>query len=183
MNLWNLEISLHKCFSWWRFLHRISVRPMDPDVLVCLIPSTYLGMHCPTLGPVVLHWGKDVMNNRISICQGLTQKFGLWYMSIIRPYAGYVNVTASLIGQASGVLQESWMFLGNKSQHALQCLRLLTHVLIHPLQCQTYIRCLTTFICCGCAYGCVLIIIPPLSLTKFWYGASLGGTLCNTSKA
>jgi hypothetical protein len=28
--------------------------------------------------------------------------------------------------------------------------------LIHPLQCQTYIRCLTSFIYCECAYECIL---------------------------
>ena len=35
-----------------------------------------------------------------------------------------------------------------------------------PHQFQTYERWLTTFICCGCAYGCGLTMLLPLSLAK-----------------
>ncbi len=33
---------------------------MDSDVLVCLIPSSYVGVHSPALGPAVLRQGADV---------------------------------------------------------------------------------------------------------------------------
>ncbi len=53
-------------------------------MLVCLIPSTYVGMHSPASGPAVLIC-------HLSICQGLTQKSGLWYMSSIWLYAGHAK--------------------------------------------------------------------------------------------
>ena len=64
--------------------------------------------------------------------------------------------------------QDLWMLLGNnnKSQHVLQCFRLYTHLLTHQLPCIIFLICLTTFKWCGCAYGCILTIILPLSLTK-----------------
>jgi hypothetical protein len=37
----------------------LSIR-LDPDVLVCPIPSTYVEMHSPVLGPAVLRCGSDV---------------------------------------------------------------------------------------------------------------------------
>jgi hypothetical protein len=33
---------------------------MDPDVPVCPIPNTYVGMCSPALGPAVLRYGNDV---------------------------------------------------------------------------------------------------------------------------
>ena len=33
---------------------------LDPDVVVCPIPSTYVEMHSPVLGPAVLRYGDDV---------------------------------------------------------------------------------------------------------------------------
>ena len=45
---------------------------MDPDVLVCLIPSRYVGMCSPALGPAVLRYGNDVASYHVKICQGLT---------------------------------------------------------------------------------------------------------------
>ena len=33
---------------------------LDPDVVVCPIPSTYVEMHSPVLGPAVLRCGNDV---------------------------------------------------------------------------------------------------------------------------
>ena len=37
----------------------LSIR-LDPDVLVCPIPSTYVEMHSPVLEPAVLRYGDDV---------------------------------------------------------------------------------------------------------------------------
>ena len=45
----------------------------DPDVSVCPIPSTYVGMCSPALGPAVLHYGADVAVHHFRICRGLTQ--------------------------------------------------------------------------------------------------------------
>jgi hypothetical protein len=46
---------------------------MDPDILVCLIPSMYVGMCSPALGPAVLPYGADVAVRHLRICQVLTQ--------------------------------------------------------------------------------------------------------------
>jgi hypothetical protein len=69
----------------------------------------------------------------------------------------------SHIGQASGVLPRFVDALGQQQQitACFQCLRLYTHLLTHQ-----FFMCLTTFKWCGCAYGCVLTMILPLSLTK-----------------
>ena len=50
----------------------LSIR-LDPDVLVCPIPSTYVEMCSPVLGPAVLRCGNDVASRHLRICQGLTQ--------------------------------------------------------------------------------------------------------------
>jgi hypothetical protein len=47
-------------------------------------------------------------------------------------------------------------------------LRLYPQSRLIPYQCQTHARWLTTFICCGCEYGCFLTTLRPLSLTKLW---------------
>ena len=60
--------------------------------------------------------------------------------------------------------QEYWMLLGNKSQPQHYDVVEALHSFIW--QCETYKKCLTSVICCGCAYGCVLTMILPLSLTK-----------------
>jgi len=65
----------------------------------------------------------------------------LWMCLWMRPY----HVTASLIGQAFRMLLP---IPGNPGQQttvlcSMQWLRLWTHSLWHPLQCQTYVRCLT----------------------------------------
>jgi hypothetical protein len=41
------------------------------------------------------------------------------------------------------------------SDGEMRCLRLHTQPIFISHQCYIYKRCLTTFICCGCAYGCV----------------------------
>jgi hypothetical protein len=46
---------------------------MDPGVLVCPIPSTYVGTCSPALGPAVLRYGNDVVIHHIRICRGLTE--------------------------------------------------------------------------------------------------------------
>ena len=48
----------------------------------------------------------------------------------------------------------------------MRWLRLWTHSEKPPYKFQSYLRWLTTFICCGCAYGCNLTMLLPLSLTK-----------------
>ena len=55
-------------------------------------------------------------------------------------------------------------------------LRLLTQSRLPPYQCQVYTRCLTTFICCGCAYGCVhttLYLYGKKTMPNFWLSISL----------
>ena len=65
-----------------------------------------------------------------------------------------------------------WNFATNlgKSQRIcdgeMRWLRLLTQPIFISHQCYIYIRCLTTFICCGCAYGCVPTTLWPLMPTK-----------------
>ncbi len=41
---------------------------MDPDVLLCPIPSTHVGMCSPALGPAVLCYGADVAVRHLRIC-------------------------------------------------------------------------------------------------------------------
>ena len=75
-------------------------------------------------------------------------------------------------------LPSVWNFATNLGKSKLICdgemrwLRLLTQPIFisHPYY--IYIRCLTHFICCGCAYGCVHTILRPLMSTKlleFWH--------------
>ena len=52
----------------------------------------------------------------------------------------------------------------------MRCLRLYTQPIFISHQCYIYIRCLTTFICCGCAYGHVpttLWLLMPTKLLEF----------------
>ncbi len=91
--LWTLEMSLYYEHSWWRFPWRISIGPKNSEVLVCLIPSTCIGMHSPASGAAVLLWGADMAVCQFSICQGLTQKYCLWYTSSIWPYAEHAKRT------------------------------------------------------------------------------------------
>jgi hypothetical protein len=56
------------------------------------------------------------------------------------------------------------------SNGEMQWLRLHTQPIFISYQCYIYIRCLTTFICCGCAYGCVpttLWLLMPTKLLEF----------------
>ena len=83
----------------------------------------------------------------------------------------------------------------------VQWLRLKSHLSRPPIQCQTHGSCFTTFIFCGCVYGWILTTLWLLSVALLLkgtqhhyvyllggggqttgYGASLGGSLCNTSK-
>ncbi len=50
----------------------LSIR-LDPDVLVCPIPSTYVETCSPVLGPADLRCGNDVASRHLRICRGLTQ--------------------------------------------------------------------------------------------------------------
>ena len=53
----------------------------------------------------------------------------------------------------------------------MRWLRLHTQPIFISQQCYIYIRCLPTFICCGCAYGCIPTTLWPLMPTKhleFW---------------
>ncbi len=93
IDFWALEMSLHWGYSWWSFPRRISIGPNDSDLLVCLIPSTYVGMHSSALGPAALLWGADVAVCHLSVCQGLTQKSSFWYTSSGWPYAGRAKST------------------------------------------------------------------------------------------
>ena len=52
------------------------------------------------------------------------------------------------------------------SDGEMRWLRLHTQPIFISHQCYIYIRCLTTFICCGCAYGCVPTTSQPLMPTK-----------------
>ena len=52
------------------------------------------------------------------------------------------------------------------SDGELWWLRLHTQPIFITHQCPIYERCLTTFICCGCAYGCVPTTLWPLMPTK-----------------
>ena len=49
----------------------------NSEVVVCLIPAMYVGMHSPILGPAVLHWDTEVANCQLSILLVLTQRSGL----------------------------------------------------------------------------------------------------------
>jgi hypothetical protein len=56
------------------------------------------------------------------------------------------------------------------SHGEMQWLRLYTQPIFISHQCYIYKRCLTTFICCGCAYGCVpttLWLLTPTKLLEF----------------
>jgi hypothetical protein len=96
---------------------------------------------------------------------------GVWHPS----YAVDVNMDASLQHSSS----PCWQSFGNKSPRNLgnfretnsgevQWLRPLTQLKLIPHQCQTHARCLTTFICSGCEYGCVLTTFQQPLLTKLW---------------
>jgi hypothetical protein len=71
-----------------------------------------------------------------------------------------------------------WNFVRNLgysqaiSDGEIGCLRLHTQPIFISHQSYIYIRCLTTFICCGCAYGCV----PPR------YGCSCRPTFWNFAR-
>jgi hypothetical protein len=68
--------------------------------------------------------------------------------------------------------QSFWNFVRNLGySHAIshgemRWLRLHTQPIFISHQCYIHIRCLTTFICCGCAYGCVPTTLWFLILTK-----------------
>jgi hypothetical protein len=89
-------------------------------------------------------------------------------------YAVDVHMDASLqhygcshwpnFGKSPTNLVISWWTNDGKKQW----LRLYTQSRLIQYQCQTHARCLTTFICSGCEYGCVLTTLWPLSLTKLW---------------
>jgi hypothetical protein len=59
----------------------------------------------------------------------------------------------------------------------MRWLRLQTQLIFISHQCHTYERCLTTFICCGCAYGCVPTTLRPLMLTKLLEFSEKSGQL------
>ena len=52
------------------------------------------------------------------------------------------------------------------SDGEMRWLRLYTKPIFISHQCYIYKRCLTTFICCECAYGCVHTTLLPLMLTE-----------------
>jgi hypothetical protein len=69
-----------------------------------------------------------------------------------------------------------WKFVRNMgysqaiSDGEMRWLRLYTQPIFISHQCYIYIKCLTTFICCGCAYGCVpttLRLLMPTKLLEF----------------
>jgi len=82
----------------------------------------------------------------------------------------HMNVSTPHYGCSCG--QSVWNFVTNLGKSQLICdgeirwLRLYTQPIFisHPYN--IYIRCLTTFICCGCAYGCVHTTLWPLMSTK-----------------
>ena len=65
-----------------------------------------------------------------------------------------------------------WNFATNLGKSRLisdsekRWLRLQTHPPLISHHCYIYIRCLTTFICCGCALGCLPIMLWPPMPTK-----------------
>ena len=67
-----------------------------------------------------------------------------------------------------------WNFVRNLgysqaiSDGEMWCLRLYTQPSFISHQCYIYKRCLTTFICCGCAYGCVPTTLQPRMRPSFW---------------
>ena len=71
--------------------------------------------------------------------------------------------TASLIYQVFGYFWESWVVLGNKPHCHAVVEALHSFIMTFTSISNIYIRCLTTFICCGCAYGCVFL--PGYSLS------------------
>ena len=71
------------------------------------------------------------------------------------------HVTAAHANQACWILP---LISDNKKQW----LRLQTHPPLISHHCYIYTMCLTTFICCGCAYGCVPTTLRPPMPTKPW---------------
>jgi hypothetical protein len=47
------------------------------EVVVCLIPAMYIGMHSPVLGPAFLHWDTELANCQLSILLVQTRRSGL----------------------------------------------------------------------------------------------------------
>jgi hypothetical protein len=77
-------------------------------------------------------------------------------------YAVYVHMDVSPPRNGCWCRPSFWNFgrnLGYSSQAIsdgeMRWLRLHTQPIFISHQCYIYKRCLTTFICCGCAYGCV----------------------------
>ena len=110
------------------------------------------------------------------------------------PYSSHINVI--YIYKVFDNLYMQWMCIWMCLQHVYGCscrpsfgnfvrnlgysqtisdgemrwLRLYTQPIFISHQCYTYIRCLTTFICSGCAYGCVptrLWLLMPTKLLEF----------------
>jgi hypothetical protein len=87
-------------------------------------------------------------------------------------YAVDVHMDVSLQHYSCSPSPSFWKsprILGNSwatNDGEVQWLRLWTQSRLIPHQCQTHARCLTNFICSGCAYGCVLTTLQPLSFTK-----------------
>ena len=63
------------------------------------------------------------------------------------------------------------------SHGEMQWLRLYTQPIFISHQIYIYKRCLTTFICCGCAYGCVPTTLWLLMLTKLLECCQISGLL------
>ena len=75
------------------------------------------------------------------------------------------HLTAAHVDQAFGILPQiwanlSWYVMVKWGDWGYRPYPYSSHIHI------IYIRCLTTFICCGCAYGCVHTTLWPLMLTK-----------------
>jgi hypothetical protein len=78
----------------------------------------------------------------------------------------------SSLGYCRSCRPSLWNFATNlcKSQMICVCEKWWLRLSIHPPlishHCYIYIRCLTTFICCGCAYGCIITTLWPFMPTK-----------------
>ena len=114
------------------------------------------------------------ITSTLFISKVLHNLYMLWMYIWMRPY----HVNTSLINQAFRFYWESWKMLGNKPRHC-EVVEALDSFKKPPHQFQTYVRWLTTCICCGCADGCAngcgLTMLQPLSLAKL-----LGWSYCNS---
>ena len=87
-------------------------------------------------------------------------------------YAVDVHMNVSTPPYGRSCWQSVWNFATNMGKSQLICdgemrwLRQYTQPIFISDPYHIYKRCLITFICCGCAYGCVHTTLWPLMLTK-----------------